>query len=325
MVELAMLQISDYTVLAKSLQRSEKLEIEDVIAINRLIEARMYPLGYDIIESHDILLKRPLFLMNFKWPFPDQPTNVKGKLAKKFKLADESKQREKSYFHYLERMLDEIPFHITFSISFDKVRENIKGYIIKVESEPAIIWKKRQSTGYNERNWLSKYHEIIDHNKRFIEDVLVSIGLGILEKPHTLTQPSKIPNSPLFDEEFLTKFPKMVRESMEEADVCYMNNAFRGCSVMLRTALEVALRLKYLQNGAESKLYKNVKDEIGLQNKLKMLPQIAPEMGQYIEEIEIMKWYGDKAAHDPQIPILHKNIDDNIEKFKAFLLKLNLK
>ena len=48
-------------------------------------------------------------------------------------------------------------------------------------------------------------------------------------------------------------------------------------------------------------------------------------MGPYIEEIEIMKWYGDKAAHDPQIPILHKNIDDNIEKFKAFLLKLNLK
>ena len=285
----------------------------------------MYPLGYDIIESQDILLKKPLFLMNFKLLFPDQPTNVKGKLAKKLKLTDESEQREKYYFHYLERILDEIPLYLTFGITFGKVRDNIKGYIIKVESEPAIIWKKRQSTGYNERNWLSKYQEIIDYNKRFIEDVLVSIGLGILEKPHTLTQPTKIPNSPLFEGDFLTKFPKMVKESMEEADICYMNNAFRGCSVMLRTALEVALRLKYLQTNTESKLYKNGKDEIGLQNKLKMLPQIAPEMRQYIEEIEIMKWYGDKAAHDPQIPILHKNIDDNIEKFKAFLLKLNLK
>lgn len=319
-----MLRISDYTVSAKSFQRSEKLEIEDIIAINRLIQARMYPLGYDIVETHDVLLKRPLFLMNFKWPFPDQPTNIKGKLAKRLKLADESKQREKSYFHYLERVMDEIPFHITISITFDKVGEEIKGYIIKVESEPAIIWKKRQSTGYNERNWLSKYHEIIDHNKRFIEDVLVSIGLTVLEKPHTLTQPLKIPNSPLFEEEFLSKFPKMVKESMEEADVCYMNNAFRGCSVMLRTVLEVALRLKFLQSGAGSKLSKNVNDEIGLQKKLKLLPQVAPEMGNYIEEIEIMKWYGDKAAHDPQIPILHKNIDGNIEKFKAFLLKLNL-
>lgn len=80
-----------------------------------------------------------------------------------------------------------------------------------------------------------------------------------------------------------------------------------------------------LHSDLQIKLYKNGKNEIGLQNKLKILPQIAPEIRQYIGEIEIMKWYRDKAVHDPQIPILHKNIDDNIEKFKAFLLKLNLK
>ncbi len=51
-----------------------------------------------------------------------------------------------------------------------------------------------------------------------------------------------------------------------------------------------------------------------------------PRMKRDAEEMKVVKWFGDKGAHDSRMPIFAKDIQDNIApKVRSFVSNLDLK
>ena len=124
----------------------------------------------------------------------------------------------------------------------------------------------------------------------------------------------------------VNEMPSDVVKCINDANDCYVAGHYNQCSVMLRKAIELAIRIKLYQAGLSiNQLRDESGNEIGLSSKIKLLrkEKLVPQKN--ILDIEQVKWFGDVGAHRT-MQVAERDIKDNIEpKLRNFLAELNLR
>lgn len=122
------------------------------------------------------------------------------------------------------------------------------------------------------------------------------------------------------------ELPLEVYDPLSKANESYTHGHFEQCTVMLRKAIDSAIKLKILQSGIdETELNDKDGNEVRLSQKIKILKEnglLTQKIARYLDDI---KWYGDHGAHT-NMKFVVEDIRDNIEpKVRAFLTGLNLR
>ncbi len=320
-----MVNITSFVVGAKCFFDADKSGTDLVPKINSLIAQKMIGRGFSTDDNVDLFRGIPTFMMRFYAnPTKHNPPLVM-RIKKGLGIINQEELDDKVFFDALSRLVDEHPHKISFSIKIGQISNNRNGYLIKIETEPAIVAKKR-NLGIEPRVNATRYNEIIDYNKKLVHEIINELGAGILEEPKVLAPLDKILPDNLFEENFMTDLPREVAECLTEVNKCFSNDCYIASSIMIRKALEVAVTKKLDQAGRGKKLFDDNGDEISLKRKLNLLPEVAPNIKKDLEAIKIVKWFGDKSAHSPNNPIFAKDIEQNIvPKIRYFLINLGLK
>src|SRR6267143_1989250 len=108
----------------------------------------------------------------------------RAKIRKILHLSHASDLYTDLYFRQLKGLIDEAPHKVTFTIQYGTSSKG-QGFAILIESEPAIVAKKRQ-LNFDGIISDSRYDEIVSHNQRFIKAVMNSFPAIILEEPGAL-------------------------------------------------------------------------------------------------------------------------------------------
>lgn len=316
----------NFKVVAKFWFREDKFDQTKISLINNIISEYMLKQGFYNDDYRYTLLNRPLFETEFYIRLTHRTPSVTMRLQKLLGFKSQEEIENSLEFESLRNSLDDHPYKVTFWVNFEKIRENVSGYVIKIEIEPIILIKKRK-IHYKPKLNQTKYNNIIEYNKAFINNIIACFGgAGILEEPKAIEHLELKQSNYLFEDEFLLVISKDIRECLIEANKCYSNECNRATSIMIRKSLEIAIIKKFYQTGNESRLYTESGEEISLNLKLKILREIIPKMNKYIKDIEIVKWFGDNNAHDPNSIIFARDIEHNIvPKTRAFLMNLELK
>ncbi len=221
-------------------------------------------------------------------------------------------------------MVDSHVHDLLFKISFQSLTDMSKGYVIEIESQPAIVAKMRQLFLKKEVDAVH-YDNIIYENKRTVGEIIHALGARILEEPSVIRPREWAPPKTIIDSSLIDAMPDEVALCLREANRCFTPESAHACSVMLRKAIEVAATKKLRQEGREDRLYDSDGHEIGLGKKLDLLPDIAPRVGRLIDEISIVKWLGDVSAHDPRTKITPTDLQSVAPLVRSFLVNLDLK
>lgn len=220
--------------------------------------------------------------------------------------------------------IDEVPSQITFLIQPSKGSDQKKGFEVKIRTEAMKILKMRRLGDYNVPNQ-ARYQGIVSYNERFIRDIMGGLMAINTEEPHVIkaleyTKPA------LFDDDFLSKLPQPVHASLAEANGCYISGYHEACSVMLRKAIETAITIKFMQLGKESVLRDDQGNDIGLNRKLKLLPDHYGAIRREVKELDVVKWFGDRGAHDFKTNVSGDDLRDKVApRIRAFMAHLNLR
>jgi hypothetical protein len=221
----------------------------------------------------------------------------------------------------MRSVTDDYPYEVRFRILDNDMVQKESGIIVEIESEPMIVSKIRQ-LGKSSEMAESHYGDIIWRGRREVTEVIRSMGGRILTQPEVL-RPREFPSTPpLIHTEFLETLPDDIKACLDEANRCFKINCNYACSMMLRKSIEVAASKKLRQMNKE--LYDG-RYEIGLEKKLDVLGDLMPKIMKYVEEIKIVKWFGDIGAHDPRTPITADELQNVVPKLKAFLANLELR
>jgi hypothetical protein len=315
---------TNYLVGAKCYFNDKDFDVKDIQLLNRTINNIMLRKDFSSDDVSYFYNDSHLRLMTFYFNIPSKSPSIKMRLKKFFDLINQTDFDDYIYLETLKFLTDEHPRKVIFSIKFGNIKENIKGYIVSIETEPLIVSKIRQ-IGYKPKIDNITYNNIIEYNKRFINEIITSIGAGILEGPKAISPLDKIPHICLFEEDILQLIPKDIANCLREANKCFSVECYIATSIMIRKTLEIAINKKFYQTNNEKRLYING-DEISLGKKLNILSEIMPNKSRIIKEIEIVKWFGDSGAHDPKNPIFSRDIENNIApKIRSFLINMELK
>ena len=113
---------------------------------------------------------------------------------------------------------------------------------------------------------------------------------------------------------------------INDANDCYVAGHYNQCSVMLRKAVDLAIKIKLLQSGMNTEqLLDKTGNEIGLSSKIKILKKKKLVTQKNSSGIEHVKWFGNIGAHGT-MRVVEQDIRDNIDpKIRSFLVELNLK
>ena len=127
-------------------------------------------------------------------------------------------------------------------------------------------------------------------------------------------------------EHMIEDLPDDVSTCINDANNCFTSGHYNQCSVMLRKAIEVAIKIKIQQSGRDAEeILDKSGNEISLSGKIKVLRKhklITPRTASDLDQI---KWFGDVGAHGTMRVALN-DIKDNLEpKIRGFLVGLNLK
>lgn len=130
---------------------------------------------------------------------------------------------------------------------------------------------------------------------------------------------------PLMKKEVI-ELPPELHDVIKKANDSYLSGHFDQCNIMLRKAIEFAIRLKLLQSGIkDSEIMNEHGYEIPLAKKIKLLVEnnlITSKTAKMLDEI---KWYGDMSAHNNAKFVL-EDIRDSVEpKIRTFLIGLQLR
>lgn len=161
---------------------------------------------------------------------------------------------------------------------------------------------------------------VFDNSYSVITDK--SISFKIISHWNTKTPSNDLP---IVNKQVI-ELPAEVYEPLSKANDSYVNGHYEQCSVMLRKAIDFAIRLKILQFGIDEKeLHDKNGNELTLSQKIKILRDnglLTQKISKYLDDI---KWYGDNAAHS-NVRFVIDDIRENTEpKIRAFLTGLNLK
>lgn len=164
------------------------------------------------------------------------------------------------------------------------------------------------------------YTLVIDNSYSTITDK--SFYLRVTEQWNVTSPPSNLPIIAQLNGEV----PDDVSLCLQKANECYTNGHYEQSSVMLRKAVEFAIRIKLLQAGLTDKdLLDNEGNELSLSKKIALLRKQNLITNRTSKDLDTMKWFGDTAAHG-QMKIVEEDIRENVEpKVRSFLVGLNLK
>jgi hypothetical protein len=228
------------------------------------------------------------------------------------------------YFKQLRGFVDSHPFRISFNISFGSSGQS-NGFIIKIDSEPAVVPKIRQLNMKEEKISDMDYRNIISQNKRFVSEIVHSLGGQPLQEPEALGTRATTTPLPLIESSFIEGMPSEIAACLKEANNCFVFSSIPACAVMLRKSIEVAVTKKLKQESRDDKVYDDEGHEFGLGRKLDALSEIAPRAARHLDEIKIVKWLGDVSAHDPRTQITSGDLRAVSPLIRTFLADLQLK
>lgn len=322
------IQSDHYIVVSKGLIPSNTFEPKMLRGINRSVIELMEKQGFLCVEAEprDLLFGEKFFPC---LTFYNDYTRERAGLWSDFKLAihatNKSEINRKKLRKFLATARDEYPMKFTFTVEPSQRDGKINGYLMKIESEPAILFKK-QVLGIE--RWIepSKYGEIIGFNDRFQRTLISSLTvLQPIEGPAPISPRGNSP-VPVIEWRFVEAMPRDVETCLREANLCFEHECFVACSIMLRKALEVAVNKKFQQIGKGDELYDKEGNEQSLSKKLVKLGGFVPNVRRDVEDMKIVKWFGDKGAHDPTMSVTPEDLQTIVApKLKPFLSKLALR
>lgn len=125
----------------------------------------------------------------------------------------------------------------------------------------------------------------------------------------------------LLDQDLVTKLPHQIQSLLFEAENAFTEGFHRSSAVLFRSAIEEGLTIILRRIGKESEMYEN-KFEIGLAKKIKLITEYVPSLNQIRNELEDVKWFGDKASHEANMPFNRQDITTRLEpKLRLILVK----
>ncbi len=317
----------NFIVRARCFLASEKLNRESLKNLNYRIVALMERKGYESFDTtqRDLIIRDQVFLtLIFDRTVDRSRVPVSSRVKRGIGLKSNSEILSDLYFKDLRNTIDHVPHRVTFTIDYVEI-EKSRGFSIWIESEPTILAKHRQLKKSLEVD-KSQHKEIVAYNVTYLRNMMSSLGARVLDDPMAL-EPNLSPEaSPLIGSGFLETLPSDVAECLQEANSCFEFKCFAACSVMVRKALEIAVTKKFLQTDKESRLYDKEGIEVSLAAKIERLIELIPRIRRDADDVRIVKWFGDKGAHDPRAPIFADDIRDNVApKVRSFLTSLELK
>ena len=126
----------------------------------------------------------------------------------------------------------------------------------------------------------------------------------------------------LLPHELISKFPATIQSLLFEAEEAFKANLSRATVILFRSAVEEGITLLLKQIGKEKEMYDERNFEIGLGKKIKLITEYMQSLKPVRKELEDVKWFGDKASHEAQMPINGQDISKNLEpKLRLILAK----
>jgi hypothetical protein len=230
----------------------------------------------------------------------------------------------KEVFDGLRTTIDGYPYLVTFRMKFRTLSDDKKGLELEIESEPAIVAKRRSLHDNREIDEIH-YNDVISNNAKFLRDITSALGVTMLEEPKPIRQMEFTKAVNLMDSTFVSSFPADLQACLAAANNCFVARHNMACSILLRKSLDVGISKKFQQAGKNSRLLDSDGYEISLKKKLNIVLEVAPKTKAELQEIRLVKWLGDKAVHDPSVMITPEDITNSMPIFKSFLIDLQLK
>jgi hypothetical protein len=298
---------------------------EEINVLNRMILDIMNSKGYTWFGGNEIdLVRGQIFpTMTFSEAILAGELSRSAKIKRTLGLKSDVDLRFDRRRKMLRKIVNEHPLEITFKILDNDLVQDRIGFIVEVDSEAAIVWKMKQLSVSGETTE-SHYLNIVLRGKQFVTEIMRALGARIIVEPDVV-RPRQFPKpSQLIDPTFLSTLPGDIAACLDEGNRCFVANCNYAAAIMLRKSIEVASFKKLLQLNKRDRLYDG-KYEIGLDKKLDVLTEVYPKIGRYVDEIKLVKWFGDVGAHDSRTPIEPSELQIVAPKLKAFLVNLDLK
>jgi len=125
----------------------------------------------------------------------------------------------------------------------------------------------------------------------------------------------------LFGNELVSKLPAQIQSLIIEAENAFNSHLYRATLILFRCVIEEGITVILKQIGKTNEMYAD-KHEVGLGTKIKMIIEYVPSFAQVKGELRDVKWFGDKATHEAQMPINEHDISTNLEpKMRLILTK----
>lgn len=150
---------------------------------------------------------------------------------------------------------------------------------------------------------------------------LLNRGLTITESPGIIVDDEH--QDFLLDSELVSKMPTHVQAILFEAEDAFKAGLNRAAVMLFRSAIEEGITLVLKKIGMGEKMYNEKNFEMRLGKKIQTITTYVPSFNQVKEELELLKWFGDKATHEVQMPFKARDISNNLEpKLRLILTKM---
>lgn len=160
-----------------------KLDPGNLNFIKDLIKDFMNKRGY-METAQPIFSGYNFFTIDFLYEIPPfHETPLFMKVRKALGLINDTDFKTKKYYIGLERTRNDIPYELNFLIKPIKDLEK-EGFLIKIVSQPAILFKIRQMGERFQTNSEFILSDIIDTNRDFIAKIIAGLGATTIRKPN---------------------------------------------------------------------------------------------------------------------------------------------
>lgn len=223
-------------------------------------------------------------------------------------------------------------------IDLDETRANLNDLSASIIAERKEHDDFRKKLGFNEKKLIVDFGFIPERVSVFLNHKSKKLD----ELNHYDYKPIQIPRSTrpvqyrndfsldvsdrdnekkLLDQDQISKLPIQIQSLLYEAQNAFVEELYRASAILFRSALEEGITLLLKQIGKESEIYDD-KFEVGLGKKIKLISEYVPSFNQVKNEMNDVKWFGDKATHEANMPINEQDISHNLEpKLRSILAK----
>lgn len=163
-----------------------KMDLDNANKIKALITRLMNSRAYFPKNRENPFFPSKFLSISYERELPELHSHLLDKAKKGLGIITEDALEWKKVSKMLPLMRDDVPFTVSFCFVFHK-QNGRDGLRINVRSEPAIL-TKMQSLNVRPKLDDFDYSAIIETNKQFINDVMMSFGAEVLEEPKTIAK-----------------------------------------------------------------------------------------------------------------------------------------